>query len=282
MFKLSFKTQVLTGFAISLAFVFISAFSSYLSIESFNESANWIEHTNEVIKAAQKTELELINAETGLRGFVLTQQPSFKAPYNNSINQIQVELNLLKELVKDNPEQINITDSLDYYANQKVDDMKNIMNLTSTLGIEEGRKQILTNNGQKAKINFLKFNKIFIDNEISFLKDRKEENKKDSLQTTVIILVSSFVIFCLILFLLRYIRTTFDQQKEIENQISTTNIELSKISTLNEHNNWLLSGAAEINEAMQGEQDIDELSSNIISKICNYIDAGVGTLFLFD
>lgn len=282
MLKLSFKKQVLTGFAVSLAFVFISAFSSYLSIQSFNESSNWIEHSHEVIKVAENIELELINAETGLRGFVITEKTSYKDPYIKSVNQILNKINNLKELTADNPNQKKTVDSLEYYAAKKVDDMKHIMDIASTLGSEAAKKEILKDYGRISKLNFLRVNNDFINNELIFLKNRKEDNQKSGLKTTLIILLSSFIIFCLILFLLRYIRTTFDQQKEIENKISTTNKELSEISALNEHNNWLLSGAAEINEGMQGQQDINDLSSNIISKICNYIDAGIGTLFLFD
>lgn len=282
MFKLSFKRQVLTGFAVSLTFVFISALASYLSIQSFTDSSNWVEHTYEVIKTAEKTEIELINAETGLRGFIITNKPSYQMPYNKSINQVMVYMDTLKELVKDNPIQKKITDSLTYYATQKVEDMKGTMTIASTLGPEAARQEILTNRGQMLKVNFLRLSKQFIGNENKLLNERKNDNKRKSEQTTWVVLVSSLIIFGLILFLLRYIRRTFDRQKETERQILDTNAELAQISALNEHNNWLLSGAAEINEAMQGEQEVAELSANIISKICNYIDARIGALFLVD
>ena len=282
MYKLSFKRQVLTGFAASLIFVFISALASYLSIQSFNESSTWIEHTYEVIKTAEKTEVELINAETGLRGYIITNKPSFKTPYNNSINQVSVHLNTLKDLVKDNPDQKKISDSLAYYAIHKVEDMKNIMNIATTVGLEAAKQEILTERGQLFKIKFLSLSDQFIANELQLLNDRKIENKQRSSQTTWIVLLSSLIIFGLILFLLRYIRHTFDQQKETEREILNTNAELAQISALNEHNNWLLSGAAEINTAMQGEQEIYQLSSNIIAKIANYLGASVGALFLLD
>jgi CheY-like chemotaxis protein/signal transduction histidine kinase/CHASE3 domain sensor protein len=282
MFKLSFKQQVLTGFAVSLIFVFIAALASYLSIKSFNESSNWIEHTYEVINTAEKTKTELINAETGLRGYIITQKASYKNPYNKSINQVLKNVDALKILVKDNHDQSLKADSIEYYAGLKVDDMKNIMQKSETIGVEAGRNQILTDQGQSAKINFLRITEAFIKVELALLNQRKNANDEKSQQTIAIVLSSSFIIFVLILFLLSYIRRTFDQQKETERQILSTNTELAQVSALNEHHNWLLTGAAEINEAMQGEQEIEELSSNIISKIGNYIDAVIGALYLVD
>ncbi|MFI5450839.1 response regulator [Pedobacter sp. UC225_61] len=282
MFKLSFKQQVLTGFAVSLIFVFIAALVSYLSIKSFNESSNWIEHTYKVISTAEKTKTELINAETGLRGYIITQRVSYKNPYNKSINEVLKNVDALKTLVKDNPNQSVKADSIEYYAIQKVDDMKSIMEKAETIGFEAGRNQILTNQGQIAKINFLRITETFTNVELALLQQRKKDNEEKSKQTIAIVLSSSFIIFVLILFLLSYIRRTFDQQKETERQILSTNTELAQVSALNEHHNWLLTGAAEINEAMQGEQEIEELSSNIISKIGNYIDAVIGALYLVD
>lgn len=282
MFKLTFKQQVLTGFAVSLAFVFISALASYLSIQSLTDSSNWITHTYKVINIAEKAEIELINAETGLRGFVITQDQNYKAPYNKSINQILVRIADLKTLVSDNPSQKKKVDSLEIYASQKVEDMKNIMLLSNSSGFEAARKEIMTNKGQTFKVNFLRVSETIISKELELLKERQETNQKRSGQTVIVVLLSSLIIFALILFLLRYIRRTFDQQKETEREILLTNKELAKVSALNEHNNWLLTGAAEINEAMQGEQEIERLSANIITKIGDYIDAAIGALFLVD
>ncbi|KQC02645.1 response regulator [Pedobacter sp. Hv1] len=282
MFKLTFKQQVLTGFAVSLAFVFISALASYLSVQSLTDSSNWITHTYKVINVAEKAEIELINAETGLRGFVITQSQSYKAPYNKSINQILARIADLKVLVSDNPSQRKKVDSLEIYASQKVEDMKNIMALANTSGFEAARQDILTNKGQTYKVNFLRVSENIITRELELLKERQATNTKRSDQTVIVVLLSALIIFALILFLLRYIRRTFDQQKETEREILLTNTELAQVSALNEHNNWLLTGAAEINEAMQGEQEIEALSANIITKIGNYIDAAIGALFLVD
>jgi CheY-like chemotaxis protein len=282
MFKLSFKQQVLTGFAISLLFVFISAFFSYFSIKSLTESSSWVEHTYKVINTAEKARLSLVNAETGMRGFTITENDSYKNPYDSNINQIQVNINALKTLVQDNPSQLKILDSLEFYANLKMENMKAIMLLAATKGAGVAQQEIKKNKGQSDKINFFRISDHFIDNEYKLLKERKEINVQDSNKTNIVVIASAVLIFGLILFLLSYIRRTFDQQKETERQILLNNTELAQLSALNEHNNWLLSGAAEINEAMQGVQEIEELSSHIISTIGNYIDANIGALFLVD
>ena len=282
MFKLSFKQQVLTGFAVSLVFVLISALSSYLSIQKLNESAEWQSHTHEVIDKIRESEVYVLNTGIGFRGYILTQKEKYLAPYNQDLPKILPAIKELKQSIRDNKIQLDRVDSLNYYAELKIADMAHIISLQMAGNHDDAIKAILTDKGKFYKDKILKISQEMIDAEMSLLKTRKAETISSSKQTTLIVVISSLIIFGLILFLLRYIRETFDQQKETERQILNTNAELAQISALNEHNNWLLSGAAEINEAMQGEQEVAELSANIISKICNYIDARIGALFLVD
>jgi CheY-like chemotaxis protein/CHASE3 domain sensor protein len=282
MFKLTFKQEVLTGFAITLLFVLISAFFSYFNIKSLNESSNWVEHTYKVINLAEKAKLSLLDTETGQRGFMITENDSFKDSYNSNINQIQLNLNALRALITDNPAQTKRLDSLDYYADLKTEHMKGLMLLVTTKGFDAARDEVKKNKGQHYKIAFMRISNDFINTEMGLLTVRKTLNTDSSHQTNIVVMASSVLIFALVLFLLSYIRRTFEQQKETERQILLNNTELAQLSAINEHNNWLLSGAAEISGAMQGVQEIDELSTQIISKIANYIDASIGALFLVD
>jgi transcriptional regulator with GAF, ATPase, and Fis domain len=61
-----------------------------------------------------------------------------------------------------------------------------------------------------------------------------------------------------------------------------SNLQLEQLSVENEQKNWLLSGATTVNEAMRGEQEIEELSINIITRISNYINAPIGAFFLIN
>jgi CheY-like chemotaxis protein/signal transduction histidine kinase/CHASE3 domain sensor protein len=280
MLKLSFKQQVLTGFAASLLFVAISAVVSYLSIGSLNENTKWQSHTYEVIDLSKKVELQILNSETSLRGYIITQRGNYLDPYTKNSKRILPTINALRELINDNPKQIINVDSLEVFAHQKLDNMYEILQANASLGRDAAFSKILTDKGKFSKDNILRINAKIIQIEEQLLAQRKADTEKSSQRTTWIIIISSVVIFGLILFLLSYIRKTFDQQKETELQIRKNNTQLELLSSENEQKNWLLSGVKLVNEAMRGEQEIEELANHIISSICNYLDAPIGAIFM--
>ncbi len=280
MLKLSFKQQLLTGFTVSLIFVLISALASYLSIRSLNESYDWVSHTQKVAKTAERLEIRLLHTEASLRGFLLTERDDYRAPYDENINHILPMVDELSDLVEDNPEQFRKVDSIRLYAVAKVSDMKQIAAKGSIGNFEAAKKQFLTDKGRLDKIKFLAFSDELINLEYKLLRERQKISTNRGSRTIVVIITSSFIIFVLILLLLKYIRQTFDQQKETERQILLTNKELEDLSAKNEHHNWLLSSEAKVNEAMRGDFNMDQLAENIISAVCNLLNFPVGVFYL--
>ena len=280
MFKLSFKQKVITGFAVSLAFVLISAISSYLSIRKLNDDAAWQVHTYEVIDKIRETEFYLLNSGASFRGYVLTQREKYLIPYTQNVKKITPTISALKLLVDDNPYQVNKVDSLMYYADLKIADMELVISTNKTLGQQAAINVILTDRGKYFKDQMLRISQKMINEELDLLKKRKADTLSSSNRTMLIVVLSSVIIFGLILFLLSYIRRTFDQQKETEIQIKENNAQLKILSEENEQKNWLLLGVAKVNESLRGEQELDELSNHIITSICNYVDAPIGAIFL--
>jgi CheY-like chemotaxis protein/signal transduction histidine kinase/CHASE3 domain sensor protein len=280
MLKLSFKQQILTGFAITLIFVLISAGASYLSIKSLNDSYGWVAHTQNVVKTAERLEIRLLHAEASLRGFILTERDSYRDPYDENINKILPMVDELIDLVDDNPDQTRKADSVKAYAVAKVSDMKQIAAKGLIGNFEAAKQQFLTDKGRVDKIKFLAFNDELINEEYRLLKERQDLSTSRGTQTISIIIVTSLIIFGLVLFLLKYIRRTFDEQKETEKQILTANRELEALSTKNEQHNWILSSEAKINEAMRGELDMDQLGANVVASICNLLNYPIGAFYL--
>jgi CheY-like chemotaxis protein len=66
------------------------------------------------------------------------------------------------------------------------------------------------------------------------------------------------------------------------NAISKMRTNLATMSEETDAQNWLKTGQAELNEKMRGEQDLIELSENVITYLATYIDAKLGAIYLKD
>ncbi|HEV3257297.1 MAG TPA: CHASE3 domain-containing protein [Gemmataceae bacterium] len=65
----------------------------------------WVAHTKEVLIQTQTVQQELLNAETGMRGFIITGDPAFAKAYDHAAREVAKELEHLEWLVSDNPGQ---------------------------------------------------------------------------------------------------------------------------------------------------------------------------------
>ena len=282
MFKLSFKQQVFTGFAISLLFVLLSAITSFLSVKNLQQDAAWQSHTHQVINTAERINLELSNAESGIRGYVITGVPKYLDPYHNNSNLVLITLRELKQLVDDNPIQTRRVDSMETVILLKLNIMKETLLIQTSLGQEAARKQIFAGSGKEAMDKIQRLSHEVVSTERQLLIERTLATNKASTRTIITVVGSSVIIFGLILFLFSYIRRTFNEQKNTEIQILKNNKRLSQLSEENKEKNWLLSGVASINEVMRGDENMEELATRVLKEICNFLQAPVGLLFLTD
>ena len=282
MFKQSFKQQVLTGFGISLLFVLISAVTSYLSIDQLNSDTKWQTHTYDVIDLAKDVETNVMNAETGIRGFILSGNRKFLSPYTKSSSKILPAVQSLKNTVVNNPAQKTRIDSLDYYAQAKVEEMQEVLITFDKQGRDAAAERVMRGLGQYYKNKILAIAEQIIESEKTLLQERKNATEFSSKRSELVVIISSVVIFGLILFLFSYIKRTFDQQKETEERIRNSNHQLEVISEENKQKNWLLSGATMVNDSMRGEQETEALAANVITAVSTYIQAPVGAIYLLD
>lgn len=72
---------------------------------SLTEDEMWVQHTQVVRLESKQLLNALIDAETGMRGYGLTQREAFLAPYQRSLAVIPPSLTRLEQLVEDNPAQ---------------------------------------------------------------------------------------------------------------------------------------------------------------------------------
>jgi PAS domain S-box-containing protein len=66
----------------------------------------WVDHTDQVLIKSNELLIGLLNAETGVRGYVITRRAEFLDPYRQSQQTLTGILAELKQLVTDNPKQM--------------------------------------------------------------------------------------------------------------------------------------------------------------------------------
>ena len=266
MLKFSFKQQVFTGFAISIVLVLIVGILSYSSITQLESDSNMVEHTQKVIKTSTNLLQLMIDAETGMRGYVATDKQVFLDPYNAALPHIRTDLSDLKELIADNPIQIHRVDSL----NGLVADQLSILKVNIETLPEKGLAFMVQNNmlvnGKHNMDEIRTITANLIATENSLLEARKKSSQSASTYAIYVIIGGSLIFLVIILFLFWYIQGTFERQKKIEEEIKIANTELEVVLAENRAKNWLLTGTGALNEQMQGQQSERELAKNILNR----------------
>ena len=101
------RTKILGGFFIIIVLsLFLGITVFFNTVELSSSFTFLIEHDLEVLQNAQKLQKLVVDAETGQRGFIITGDESFLEPYNDGITGFSTLIQVEKELVSDNPSQV--------------------------------------------------------------------------------------------------------------------------------------------------------------------------------
>lgn len=101
--------------------------ATYLTIyfsEASDRAYERVVHTYEVMETASAVLSDLQDAETGVRGFIITQQPTYLDPYNQAMARLPTRLSRLRELTVDEPDQVARVDAMEKVANDRLNVLK--------------------------------------------------------------------------------------------------------------------------------------------------------------
>ncbi len=101
------KVRSLITYAVVTPLVVMAAVGVALALEVRHlvGEAAWVEHTDQVIRQANRTERLLFDADGNLRSFLFSGDPAYVAPYARSGAEIATALDVLTQLLADDPAQ---------------------------------------------------------------------------------------------------------------------------------------------------------------------------------
>jgi signal transduction histidine kinase len=107
-----FKKRIRTGYVLSFVLLLLSYILLFYVQQNQVKEAALVTHSYRVINKAELLKTKLTEAETGARGYVITQDSIFLQPYSDGLKEMPVTLDELKMLVSDNGDQTRRVDSI--------------------------------------------------------------------------------------------------------------------------------------------------------------------------
>jgi methyl-accepting chemotaxis protein len=140
--------RLIVGFALAGLTLVMIAVVSYRNTYHLIDNDSWVEHTYQVRLELADLLSELKDAETGQRGFLLTNDESYLAPYQSALGTIKSTLDDLRKLTADNPDQQHRLTALSAAADAKLVELKQTIDLRRTQGLDAALKIVVSNVGK--------------------------------------------------------------------------------------------------------------------------------------
>ena len=147
--KLTLERQIPIVFTIAVFLLAVVVFFSFRSMYSLSEAIGWEKHTQQILLQLDETLILMLNAETGVRGFLISGDETFLQLYEQTDEKIEQNISTLKTLVSDNAEQAQRTVELESLVNKRMDSLTKRIELRKNNGFEEIQKQFADDRGRK-------------------------------------------------------------------------------------------------------------------------------------
>jgi CheY-like chemotaxis protein/signal transduction histidine kinase/CHASE3 domain sensor protein len=265
--KMTLGKKIATGFiACTVALLGVAIFS-FQNSEKFIASNILVNHSYNILYEFEQILMFTVEAEAGVRGFVITGNDEFLKPFTSANIKILGQLEKVKELTKDNPYHQNKIDELTKEINMRFDNLRKCIAFREK-DFEKAEAFIASGEGKQIQEEIRKIIDQAQERENLLLTQRIQASETDASKFNNVFAVLLLMITTILL---------------VVYYIVTTNLKALKNSQLeNESKNWLLTGNAELNEKLIGDQTIIALAHNTISFLCTYLKANIGAIYLFD
>jgi signal transduction histidine kinase/DNA-binding response OmpR family regulator/CHASE3 domain sensor protein len=220
-----FKRNLLVSTGVSMLILIISSTASYFSIRSLLDSTAWVNHTQDVIYNINAGRSVMIDAQTGLRGYLLTGRQEFLEQAITAKERASANFDRVAALTADNPLQQAATKELEpvkenffSYLNERIAEKRN--------GEESGPEAIAQ--GKVLMDSVRAITKRMEDEEKRLLAERTAQSGNYGTYSTVLIIVAALIALVIsIVFFTRILRD-YNQRLQLQKQLEKNDIETAE------------------------------------------------------
>ncbi len=182
--------RVLLGRATLLPLLLLAIIALFLvsQVNSLLKAADWAQHSAVVLAQAHECVKLLLDQETGRRGYVLTGNPVYLEPYNDSLSKFDGAFGTLKTLVADNEPQEKILEGI-----QPIYDKLGAMSVDQIEQTKNGVKIQITLEGKTNMDTLRVIFAQFIEQEEMLAKIRNQRTRREAAAAILVALLGSLV-----------------------------------------------------------------------------------------
>lgn len=207
----TFGRKIAVGFIISAIVLVVIGVTGYRNAQAVTEGNRSVVHTQSVRRAIADLMLELVNAETGQRGFVITGKDVFLEPYNAAVGATQRAYTTLREITSDNPNQQRRLDELKPAMDAKLAELKMVIDQRRG-NFEAAAATINAGTGREAMDTVRRLVKDMDDEEARLLDVRQRDAESATSTTMAVILWGSVGGLIVTILIGWFIATTLSKQ----------------------------------------------------------------------
>ena len=255
---------LLVGILSALAFI---ALIAYLL-----NAVSWVDHTQRVISSANQLAALTGDLETGTRGFLITGDDNFLAPYTLAKPKLKIEIEALEAQVSDNPAQVDRLHRMQALV-ARWDDFAREM-----IALKRDNKPFETvvrsAVGKDLFDNLRAENRAFVETEERLLFIRNEDAR-----STAWAGVSMYVLFLLLVSGLTAYAGRRDITALSREYADALEVQTSSAEAMREQA-WLRAGQADLSEQLVGQLPLKTIGSNVLRFMSKQMGMLVGALYV--
>ncbi|MED5595569.1 response regulator [Janthinobacterium sp. P210006] len=250
------------------ALVFVGLIAYLLSaLRSVEHSERVIGNANEVMKLS-------VDLETGMRGYLLTGDETFLAPYKSGKAKIAVEMNTLLELISDSPIQVDRLRRIRALQGQWMEYAE------AVIAQRRSNQEFLARVRQgEGKLEFDEIRREFL----TFLsmEQRLRQERADTAESRTMLAVVVFLVLSLGLSgLLAYLGRR--ELLRLSDIYSDALEQRGKDNDVLQEQAWLRTGQTELAAHTSGQLGLPQLGRHVLDFLAHRLEVAVATLYVVD
>src|ERR1700733_4297270 len=249
------------GLAAATLFFVATGAVAYLNFQTLKHDSALVVRTGDTLTALEDVLSTVRDAETGQRGYLLTDKESYLGPYNAAAQEIGPRFDMLRRLTIDNPAQQDRLATLKQHIDAKLAELKQTIDLRQTQGQAAALAVVQSDRG-KQDMDAIRDQVSAMEQEEIDLGAKRLPAMADAYWRAILGGIISSLLGLALTGVIGFL--------------------IFRAEAARRREDWLQGGRVGLSKAMLGDQPTEQLGDNILGYLCQYLDAHAGAIFIRD